>query len=45
MSSVQLLWRTLVRYQPGGAQEQQLLLGYLTGPPKAKSVQDTVQIL
>ena len=45
MSSVQLLWRALVRYQPGGAQERQLLLGYLTGPPKAKSVEDAVQVL
>ena len=45
MSSVQLIWRALVRYQPGGAQERQLLLGYLTGPPKAKSVQDAVQLL
>ena len=40
MSSTAILFRLLVRFQPGGAGEKQILLQQLTSIPKALTVQD-----
>ena len=40
LSSTAILYRLLVRFQPGGAGEKQLLLSQLTSIPKGKEIHD-----